>query len=1160
MNLNSYGQLWVITSILMSGVVRTFAQCNPPSNFTLTPPQTSTSLSFQWASSAGANQYQLRYWETNAPDDKTIVDNFGSSPGILRGLRKSTAYTIQIRSKCGNSTSDWSSSLAATTLNSSGTCSVFPSGVTVSTTANTITLKWSSTNSHTIRYRTGTSGDWLIPAGGMTVTANTFTITGIGAGSYQVEVRRNCSATAGNFLRLTVDIAGQCPTPVPPVVVAQTTTAMINLPAIAGVQGYNVDYRMGNSGAWTNTGMNIPPSLYLLNPPLSPQSSYQVRIQAVCAFGLSEYSTSADFSTIGQASCLQEKDFGKNLNASEIALIDQQYNSPSPFAFGSMIGVNDGGLVFRSFYNTNYNQITQLTRQFRNFHTMDEDFNAVLNSYDLNIKPKNTLPEGTPAHTDRNKAFYEAYRLNHGFGEITAATEILQYSPQSWKEKIYKESDWSMSGPAGIRQSYANYTSSIIKEFAPPQGTEAQILISNYQIGNELWDYPVKSDYHNLVSGAHDAFVGHYGLKKNGGWRMRLIAGAFQAFRDNSCDSFLRDYSNCGGDLLRHDFIGDYLDLQDCAILIDLDAIDCHPYSFLPGSNAWTYPENPLSETWQIRNLAGWLMMNRNVTTGVLRDAKLWSTEYGFDSNPNSGVGEKTQSAYLLRGILMHSRYHYEKIFLYNAFDVVRPNDIYYKGLYNSAGLWRLGTHPLNNAWPSPLEAHGATPKPAWYGLLDLKSRFGNHVFYKALVEDAQAFVYLLAKPDGSDPYLVFWSPVATDENNVEQNINVQRVINWTGLLNGNFKVENTSAEIFADGIASGEVFGATSGQNCNTTTLQTIRRQPAFIHLVPCTACTNVSDPGLLVVPSPNSGNAPFNAGIISNAIGATGGSGGIIEYQWQQSTDNITYNNIAGALASSYDPPALSQTTYFRRAAKRSTCSDYIYTMPVTILVGSVCPNMVSFMRFGHNMQGCNPVGDYYYELIVDQVNLNDEIMLSGLPENGVNVSMCLLNGAPMDLATFQANLHFIANNTLEWQLKSANGTTQSLRLYYCWSNAYPDPGATMALSVCSGAKLNCSPGFSEPGGEERGQVRQETGYSLSIRPNPGNAFFELEYSGNPAEKASVDILSLTGQIIDSQYFSEVPNSTAMRMDVDRLPAGLYLIRFQADGRVVWLKWEKA
>lgn len=59
-------------------------------------------------------------------------------------------------------------------------------------------------------------------------------------------------------------------------------------------------------------------------------------------------------------------------------------------------------------------------------------------------------------------------------------------------------------------------------------------------------------------------------------------------------------------------------------------------------------------------------------------------------------------------------------------------------------------------------------------------------------------------------------------------------------------------------------------------------------------------------------SGGDPF-AFVASTA--ATGS--GTLSYQWQNSPDNTTFTNIAGATSSSYDAPPLTQTTYYRRIA---------------------------------------------------------------------------------------------------------------------------------------------------------------------------------------------------------------------------------------------------
>lgn len=838
MNLYSTLLGGMVLAVLLSYSPQATAQCSAPNYLSLTSPKSSTSLTLQWPAQAGADSYEIRYWPTSSPDLITRVESVLAPPFTLRGLQKNTYYTLEIRSKCGQTYSAWTGTLQAKTYNSSGSCSG-PLNLTVTPGNDYLSLHWTSTYSHGIRYRLENTPEWIIPAGGMATLTAPFVINGLAPGTYQIALQRNCSGTSSDALEVSATIAGVCPTPPAPAVSAGINQATLTLPSLPGVIGFDIYHRPLNGGAWMLSDTEIPAGTHPLNASLMPETAYEVRIQAVCSAGMSGFSLPTAFTTLPQvvppsSSCLAHKDAGKNMSLAELNYLRQILNSPSQFTYNGMIGVNDGGLVFRSFQNSIWNQIIQLTTQFRNFHTMDEDFDASLQSYDLNIKPKNTTPEGTPGNIGYNKGLYTLYR-QHGFLSITSSTEILQYSPQSWKEKIYQEDDWSAQGAAGIRASYRNYTRHFIDAFAPAGGVGMQLLAANFQVGNELWDYPDETDYHQLLYGAWDAFNEKYGPKSAGGWKMGLAIGAFQAYRDDNCHSQVRNFSNCGGALERHDFIGNYLNLQECQVLKDLDAIDCHPYSFKHRSLNWTYPEDPESESTQIQHLAAWLLANRNEQTGILANTRLWASEFGFDSNPQTGVGELTHSAYLLRGLMLHSRYHFEKVFFYNAYDVNRPSDMYYTGLYNSSGFWRLGTHPANSAWASPLEEHGATPKPAWHGMLDFKGRLGNHVFFKALLEQDDAYVYLLAKPDSTEPYLVFWSPSATNDANLNQNITLIQMVQWADVLPAGYTISGANAQVFAENQGDGEQFEALANTGCGTLTLHTIRRNPAFAALQTC-------------------------------------------------------------------------------------------------------------------------------------------------------------------------------------------------------------------------------------------------------------------------------------------------------------------------------------
>src|SRR5690606_31285713 len=77
------------------------------------------------------------------------------------------------------------------------------------------------------------------------------------------------------------------------------------------------------------------------------------------------------------------------------------------------------------------------------------------------------------------------------------------------------------------------------------------------------------------------------------------------------------------------------------------------------------------------------------------------------------------------------------------------------------------------------------------------------------------------------------------------------------------------------------------------------------------------------------------YDPGLIISSAAVSGGSGGTIQYQWQISTDQVNWSNITGGIADIFDPPTVTLTTYYRRAARRSPCSEWIYSNIITKIV---------------------------------------------------------------------------------------------------------------------------------------------------------------------------------------------------------------------------------
>jgi gliding motility-associated-like protein len=84
-----------------------------------------------------------------------------------------------------------------------------------------------------------------------------------------------------------------------------------------------------------------------------------------------------------------------------------------------------------------------------------------------------------------------------------------------------------------------------------------------------------------------------------------------------------------------------------------------------------------------------------------------------------------------------------------------------------------------------------------------------------------------------------------------------------------------------------------------------------------PISTVTNNTITAPAVVQFCNTGNPTVITGST-----ATGGDG-TFSYQWQSSSDNITFTDIIGATSKSYDPPVLNNDTYYRRMVTSGACT---------------------------------------------------------------------------------------------------------------------------------------------------------------------------------------------------------------------------------------------
>ncbi|MGB1317367.1 MAG: hypothetical protein ACPG5W_04145, partial [Flavobacteriales bacterium] len=122
-------------------------------------------------------------------------------------------------------------------------------------------------------------------------------------------------------------------------------------------------------------------------------------------------------------------------------------------------------------------------------------------------------------------------------------------------------------------------------------------------------------------------------------------------------------------------------------------------------------------------------------------------------------------------------------------------------------------------------------------------------------------------------------------------------------------------------------------------------------------TECCNVTDPGEIA--ANGSGCAPFDPPMITSVEAPSGGLGAL-EIVWITRTGTSgSWSTIAGATGLTYDPGVITQTTQYRRCARRAGCTSFvgesnIITMTVT---GPCCDNVTNGGIIAENQENCGP-----------------------------------------------------------------------------------------------------------------------------------------------------------------------------------------------------------
>ena len=282
-----------------------------------------TSLSVNWSAPSNAGpaitDYDVRYRAGNSGDWSDAGHTGTAVTATLTGLSENTSHQVQVRATNAEGTGAWSDSGSGTT--DANAAPAFTSDATFDaaenqTTAGTVLATDSDTEDDITGYAiTGGADRNLFSIGATSGTLTFDDAPNFEAPSdantdndYVVEVQATSGAderekTATQTITVTVtDVNTEAPgKPNAPMVSAASVSSLSvnwSAPSNAGpaITGYDVQYREGNSGDWSDAGHTGTAVTATLTG-LSENTSYQVQVRATNAEGTGDWSDSGSGAT-----------------------------------------------------------------------------------------------------------------------------------------------------------------------------------------------------------------------------------------------------------------------------------------------------------------------------------------------------------------------------------------------------------------------------------------------------------------------------------------------------------------------------------------------------------------------------------------------------------------------------------------------------------------------------------------------------------------------------------------------------------------------------------------------------------------------------------------------------------------------------------------------
>jgi subtilisin family serine protease len=160
---------------------------------------------------------------------------------------------------------------------------------------------------------------------------------------------------------------------------------------------------------------------------------------------------------------------------------------------------------------------------------------------------------------------------------------------------------------------------------------------------------------------------------------------------------------------------------------------------------------------------------------------------------------------------------------------------------------------------------------------------------------------------------------------------------------------------------------------------------------------------------------------------------------------------------------------------------------------------------------------------------------------PLNAENYSYAMLAGTSMSGPVVSGIAALLLEADSSWNPQQIMAILAATAIRDSYTGTIPPNGST----TWGFGKVNCYAAIQEALNYSGVNHQEQSQLNCLVYPNPGNGAYTLSYTGAAAEMLTIEVMDVTGRIVQTDMWTVNAGSNTMMLDLSSLTAGTYIVR---------------